>query len=43
MNQLLSKIPDPSFNAVPVTFTYETSGSNTGMRRFMSDASGTTS
>jgi RHS repeat-associated protein/uncharacterized repeat protein (TIGR01451 family) len=42
MNQLLSKIPDPSFNAVPVTITYETSGANIGMRMSMTDASGTT-
>jgi len=42
MNQLLSKIPDPSFNAAPVIFTYETGGANIGMRLSMTDASGTT-
>ena len=42
MNQLLSKIPDPSFNAAPVTYTYETAGANIGLRTHMTDASGTT-
>ncbi len=37
MNQLLSKTPDPSFNAPPVTFTYIR-----GQRFGMTDASGST-
>ena len=35
-------ISDASFNAVPVTYTYETAGANTGLRTHMTDASGTT-
>jgi RHS repeat-associated protein len=37
-NRLLSKTPDPSFNAPAVTYTYFT----TGRRQTMTDASGTT-
>ena len=39
MNQLTQKTPDPSFGALPVTFTYFKSG----QRQTMTDASGTTS
>ena len=38
-NRLLSKTPDPSFSAQPVSFTYY----NNGLRKTMVDPSGTTS
>jgi len=38
-NRLLSKTPDPSFNAAPIAFTYFANG----LRQTMSDVSGTTS
>ncbi len=38
LNRLLSKTPDPSFNQVPIAFTYNT----VGQRLSMTDVSGTT-
>ncbi len=39
LNRLLSKTPDPSFSAPPITYTY----SAAGLRTSMTDGSGTTS
>ena len=38
MNRLTARRPDPTLGEVPITFTY----TETGKRRTMSDASGTT-